>query len=344
MIEAPNPKDNLKNPEVITVGTVNVDLIMGPQAPWPTPGTEVILPDANLREGGGAGITAKALTALGIRHRMVVNIGNDLFGDWLMKQYPDLVDDWIIDSIDTALTVGITHPDGERTFFSTPGHVAQFQPLELQNKLAGMDLNNVVVLFVGTSLMPTIRPALAKIFEFVKSKGGLIALDTAWPTDGWTNGTRAEVLSWLPYTDIVLLNEAEARGFLPVEESLQSEASSLDYQSILEQMPQNSLFVTKLGKKGARVDRLGSPALIRRSADTIVKDTIGAGDSFNAGFLAAYARSQSIETCLKVAIDTARYAISSHPRSYPNSQDVGLKECSDQSSAQKIFKKRKQAV
>ncbi|WP_085908671.1 carbohydrate kinase family protein [Kiloniella majae] len=344
MIEAPNPKNNLKNPEIVTVGTVNVDLIMGPQAPWPIPGTEVILPDANLREGGGAGITAKALTALGIRHRMVVNIGNDLFGDWLMKQYPDLVDDWIIDSVDTALTVGITHPDGERTFFSTPGHVAQFQPLELQNKLAGMDLNNVIVLFVGTSLMPTIRPALIKIFEFVKSKGGLIALDTAWPTDGWTKSMRAEVLSWIPYTDIVLLNEAEAQGLLSGERSLSSETTSLDYQSILKQMSPNSLFVTKLGKDGARVDRLGSPPLIKKSDETIVKDTIGAGDSFNAGFLAAYARSQSIETCLQVAVDTARHAISSHPRCYPGSQDVGLKDYPDQRSAQKIFKKRKQAV
>ncbi|WP_417430022.1 carbohydrate kinase family protein [Kiloniella sp.] len=344
MIEAPNPKNNLKSPEVITVGTVNVDLIMGPQVPWPTPGTEVILPNANLREGGGAGITAKALTALGIRHRMVVNIGNDLFGDWLMQQYPDLADDWIIDSVDTALTVGITHPDGERTFFSTPGHVAQFQPLELQNKLAGMDLNNVVVLFVGTSLMPTIRPALTTIFQFVKSKGGQIALDTAWPSDGWTEETRSEVISWLPYIDIALLNEAEAKGLLLSSSSKEPNSHSLDYQSLLKTMPQNALFVTKLGEEGARVDRLGSPTLTCNSRETIVKDTIGAGDSFNAGFLAAYARSQSIETCLQVAIDTASYAIASHPRQYPNHQDVGLVNCFADNTTDKFPHKRTQAL
>ena len=194
MIETPNIHKDMRNPEIVTVGTVNVDLIMGPQAPWPVPGTEVILPTSEMREGGGAGITAKALTALGAQHRMIVNVGNDLFGEWLLKQYPGLDDDWIVDAVDTALTVGITHPDGERTFFSTPGHVAQFQPLELQNKLAGMDLKNVIVLFVGTSLMPTIRPALKEIFQFVHSKGGRVALDTAWPTAGWTDSTRKEVL------------------------------------------------------------------------------------------------------------------------------------------------------
>ncbi|KKJ76551.1 hypothetical protein WH95_12130 [Kiloniella litopenaei] len=343
MIEAPNPKKNLENPEIITVGTVNVDLIMGPQAPWPTPGTEVILPDANLREGGGAGITAKALSALGIKQRMVVNIGNDLFGNWLRQQYPDLSDDWIIDSVDTALTVGITHPDGERTFFSTPGHVAQFQPLELHNKLAGMKLDNVIVLFVGTSLMPTIRPALTEIFKFVKSKGGIIALDTAWPTNGWTAHTRDEVLSWLPYTDIALFNEAEATGLLSQQPSNKLDAHSLDYQSVLRSMPHNALFVTKLGEEGARVDRKSSSPLILKSKKTVVRDTVGAGDSFNAGFLAAYARSQPIETCLKIAIDTASYAIASHPRRYPNHQDVGLSNYSAPTTDPKISHKRTQA-
>ena len=340
MIEVPNPLRELKNPEVVTVGTVNVDLIMGPQAPWPIPGTEVILPNADLREGGGAGITAKALSALGARQRMVVNVGNDLFGKWLLEQYSDLTEDWIIDSVDTALTIGITHPDGERTFFSTPGHVAQFQPLELQNNLAGIDLEGVVVLFVGTSLMPTIRPALREIFQFVKSKGGIVALDTAWPTDGWTKQTREEVSSWLPLVDIALLNEVETQGLLSPEPKTQEP----DYQCVLSQMPHGALFVTKKGKHGARVDRFNSSPIIMPANELNVADTIGAGDAFNAGFLIAFARGQIIGDCLKVAMNTAAHAISSNPRRYPSNIEVGLVNSREEETAGKVFKRRKQAV
>ncbi|MEH6632682.1 MAG: carbohydrate kinase family protein [Halopseudomonas aestusnigri] len=340
MIETSNNRKSIKNLEIVTVGTVNVDLIMGPQAPWPVPGTEVILPNSEMREGGGAGITAKALTALGAQHRMIVNVGNDLFGDWLIQQYPDLNEDWIVDTIDTALTVGITHPDGERTFFSTPGHVAQFQPLELQNKLAGMDLTRVVVLFVGTSLMPTIRPALKEVFKFVHAKGGLIALDTAWPTDGWTENARKEVTDWLPLVDIALLNEVETKGLLDAH--LQD--GSPDYQSTLKNMPHNALFITKMGPKGARVDKLRDPPLIISSNNIDVVDTIGAGDSFNAGFLTAFARGYDTQTCLKIAVNTAALAISSNPRRYPGDAEVGLVEPVKARTTGKVFNTRKQAV
>ncbi|MFD2207871.1 carbohydrate kinase family protein [Kiloniella antarctica] len=340
MIETPNIHKDMRNPEIVTVGTVNVDLIMGPQAPWPVPGTEVILPTSEMREGGGAGITAKALTSLGAQHRMIVNVGNDLFGEWLLKQYPGLDDDWIIDTVDTALTVGITHPDGERTFFSTPGHVAQFQPLELQNKLAGMDLKNVVVLFVGTSLMPTIRPALKEIFQFVRSKGGRIALDTAWPTAGWTDNTRKEVLGWLPFVDIALLNEVETHGLLHPR----NHEDGANYQDALKSMPDDALFITKMGPRGARLDTLGKPPLIIPSNEIDVVDTIGAGDSFNAGFLTAFARGHDIQSCLEIAINTAAFAISSNPRRYPSGTEVGLAELSRKLKTDKVFNTRKQAV
>ncbi|WP_419902554.1 carbohydrate kinase family protein [Kiloniella sp.] len=340
MIESPNLHKSIRNPEIVTVGTVNVDLIMGPQAPWPVPGTEVILPNSDMREGGGAGITAKALTALAAQHRMIVNVGNDLFGDWLREQYPGLEDDWIIDAVDTALTVGITHPDGERTFFSTPGHVAQFQPLELQNKLAGMDLTNVIVLFVGTSLMPTIRPSLKEIFKFVHSKGGLVALDTAWPTEGWTQSAREEVLDWLPLVDIALLNEVETNGLL----ELPPQQKAPDYQRALQIMPENALFVTKMGPKGARIDKRGSTPLIIPSNNIEVVDTIGAGDSFNAGFLIAFSRGHNIETCLEVALNTAALAISSNPRRYPSGREVGLLDPIKERETDNTFNTRKRAV
>ena len=73
---------------ILVIGNVNVDLIMGPQEPWPTPGTEVILPAGDLRVGGAAGNTALALSALGTGHRRVANRGPAVFGDWLAAASP----------------------------------------------------------------------------------------------------------------------------------------------------------------------------------------------------------------------------------------------------------------
>ena len=80
------------------------------------------------------------------------------------------------------------------------------------------------------------------------AQGGQVALDTAWPTEGWTDRGREEVLSWLTDVSILLLNEVEAAGLMA--------RTDLDldrgYQEILALMPEASLFVTKTGGRGSR--------------------------------------------------------------------------------------------
>ena len=53
-------------PTIHVIGGVTVDLIMGPVAPWPRPGTETFVDHSELRAGGPAGNTALALRALGV--------------------------------------------------------------------------------------------------------------------------------------------------------------------------------------------------------------------------------------------------------------------------------------
>ncbi len=51
---------------LVVLGNVNVDLILGPVAPWPQVGIEIFVPHDELRVGGSAGNTALAWAGLGV--------------------------------------------------------------------------------------------------------------------------------------------------------------------------------------------------------------------------------------------------------------------------------------
>ncbi|TGW06294.1 carbohydrate kinase family protein, partial [Mesorhizobium sp. M2D.F.Ca.ET.145.01.1.1] len=65
------------------IGNVNVDLIVGPVAPWPKAGTETVVDHDELRVGGQAGNTGLAWQALGVDFAIAANVGDDQFGHWL---------------------------------------------------------------------------------------------------------------------------------------------------------------------------------------------------------------------------------------------------------------------
>ena len=58
------------------IGNVNVDLILGPAAPWPKAGTETIVDHDELRVGGQAGNSALAWQALGVDFEIAANVGD----------------------------------------------------------------------------------------------------------------------------------------------------------------------------------------------------------------------------------------------------------------------------
>ena len=60
---------------IAVIGNVNVDLILGPAAPWPQPGTEIIVDHDELRVGGCAGNSALTLKALGVPFALAASIG-----------------------------------------------------------------------------------------------------------------------------------------------------------------------------------------------------------------------------------------------------------------------------
>lgn len=289
------------------IGNVNVDLIMGPVGSWPQQGTEVVVDHDELRVGGAAGNTALAWMGLGVPFTIASSVGNDAFGRWLTDGFTPHSARWVVNASSTTVSVGITHPGDERTFFTTRGHLADFTLAEAMAQIC--DLKGAVVLLCGSFLTDALTADYSALFDWAARSGGTLALDPGWPPGGWTADQLARAQGWLKHTGHLLVNEVEAlalTGASTVETALPLLAAL---------MPPGAHVVVKLGRRGV-VGFQGQTVTSALAPVVPVIDTIGAGDIFNAGYLLAIAEAAPFDHALQAGVALASRAISTNPRVY----------------------------
>ena len=292
-------------------GNVNVDLIMGTLPPWPTPGTEVFVAHDEMRPGGAAGNVALAWAALGVPFQVAGNLGDDQFGEYLRNAFGDIAARWPVAPARTTYSVGLTHPDGERTFITTQGHLAAFDGDDVLACLDATALSGGIVLLCGVFLLPGIVRDFDRLVAWADAHDIDIALDTGWPPGDWTDEAKANARRWLARSRYALFNEVEACAVTGTDD-VEAAASGL-----IALMPHpRAEAVVKRGPNGA-IGAGRAAGLVRVPAeDVVVVDTIGAGDAFNAGFLFATARDRSLADAVRQGVATASAAISTVPRRY----------------------------
>ncbi len=288
------------------IGDVGVDLVMGPVEGWPAIGTEVVVDRSEMRLGGSAGNAFLATRLLGAQCRLVSRTGSDFFGAWLAKQVEALGGS--LGSVDapTSVTTGIVHGCGERSFFTTRGHLEHLRWEDLRTLVDDPGEGDIVLL-TGAFLLPGLRRAYPTLLPELRRRGYRIAIDTGWPSEGWTSAIRDEVAGWIAQCDHLLLNEAEVlelAGTSDVEEAMAAVAALLGSDATL---------VVKAGPDGA----IGLQRGTRCSAaapDLVPFDTVGAGDCFNAGYLHARLLGLDLGKSLEAGCSIASQIISSFPR------------------------------
>ena len=294
---------HLSHPPLSIVGDVGVDLVLGSLTEWPQIGTELLMPRSELRPGGSGANAALAARHIGQRAHLISAVGNDHFGQWLAEQFTGIETRLEICDIETTVSVGLMHTCGERNFFTTHGHL---QRLSAEHVLAHLQPTAApaIALFTAPFLLTDLRPRYAALMAEAGRRGYRVALDTGWPPEGWN---REEVMSWLPHCDHLLINELEAQSIAGTEDL--DDALALIGGAL---KPDASLIV-KVGARGAlgleagrRVERITEPADIF--------DTIGAGDAFNAGYLAARLRGGDLAEGLAAGCRTAGAILSRFPR------------------------------
>ena len=268
--------------DLLVVGDANPDLVLRGDVVPRFGQAEQLLDAADLVLGGSAAITACGTARLGVRTRLLAAVGADLYGDFvreaLLTRGVDLTDVRTVRE-PTGLSVVLSGVD--RAILTLSGAIPALRADDIS--LAGVRHLHVASLF----LQPALAAGLADVFGRARAAGITTSLDTNWDPSGRWEG----VLELMPYTHVFLPNEAELvaiTGTADVDDA----AKSL-----------TAIGVTVVLKAGAAGGRAwwpgGTCATPSPSVDVV--DTTGAGDSFNAGFLAGYLAGVPIELCVAMA-------------------------------------------
>lgn len=294
-------------PLLTIIGDVGVDLVMGPLDGWPKIGTESLMSQSEMRAGGSGGNTSLAASYLGAESRLLSAVGNDELGSWLKEQFRPLNASLPACQAPTSITVGFIHTVGERTFFTTRGHLEKFGYEHVRPLLHPMPNAGSIAMLSGAFLTPSLRRSYPRLLDEIAALGYEVALDTGWPPEGWSDDSRAEVSGWVAKCDHVLLNELEVSN---LANQADLEVAGLRVASWLKP---GATLVVKTGERGAIGFQQGK-CVAFEAVQVAVFDTIGAGDSFNAGYLLARMNGAILQEALMAGCQAAASIISRFPR------------------------------
>ncbi len=272
--------------DITVAGELNLDLILYGLPEQLAPERELIADRMMLTLGSSSAIVAHNLASLGSRVGFQSRIGDDHFGQMSLERLRQSGVDvskirLVSGAADTGLTV-ILHHQQWRNILTYMGTIAElsWEDLDL-DYLADARHFHLSSYFMQRAL----RPRVAELFRFLKSKGLTISLDTNDdPEDLW----EADLHQLLGLVDVFLPNEREAckaAGTEDLEEAV---------ETLSKLVP---LLVVKTGPKGSWARR-GSERFNSPPISVVPVDTVGAGDSFDAGFLHEYVRGSDIGKCL----------------------------------------------
>ncbi len=282
------------------VGALVVDLLSGPikQYPVPKAQTQVTTEWIRIMPGGGAANTPSALARMGLTVGSFSKVGEDFNGQFIRSELEKLgVNTSGICRSPREATpftfVGI-HPDGDRTFIHTPGCNITFN---LDDLNIDQVLSADYLLYHDLWVLPGMdgKPA-ATLLEEAKRRGVVTFLD-----EGFGYGPKREPLeTMLPYCDFVTPSYDDLQAIYPG-------ASAGDLASRLLDRGARTA-VIKMGASGCLVaqgtDRIRVPALPAK-----IVDTTGAGDCWDAGFIAALASGEDLLTAARIGNACAAFCI-----------------------------------
>lgn len=280
--------------DVLVYGPMFCDLVFTGLQGMPELGREHYATDLTLAPGGSA-IAAVGMQRLGVRVGLIADLGNDPLSGVLWDMLEDFnLDRNLIRRLDQPLhqiTVALSFPE-DRTF------ITRFEHPETRVDLQSiLEKNPGKHLHVGSFLAVMRQPAVCRIAH---SAGMTVSLDPGWDEKALRDPTFLEAAADVDY-------------FLPSRSELCWMAEECEPEKaaarLLRSMKKGAV-VMKNGPEGATTwekDRIGAVHVPSLPVQAV--DTTGAGDAFDAGFIAALIQGRTLEDCMQHGVVCGSLAV-----------------------------------
>ena len=286
--------------DLLVAGDAVLDVIVGDVTGEIAFGqAETLVERGTLTVGGSSAIMACAAARLGLRVAFVGVFGADPAGRFMLEELRargvETSACVVSPNRPTGLTAHLVRPGAERdrAMLTSPGCVGELTAPMMRRAL----LKSARHLHVGSFfLLPKLAPTLAAVFAEAREAGYTASLDTQGDSEGgWQGGLREA----LREADLYFPNRAEA---LATARSLgDDQCADDDLERTLETLAAlGPLPVMKCGSQGAVA--LVDHTVVHASALSVGPlDTIGAGDSFDAGYVYGFLQGWPVDRCLALA-------------------------------------------
>ena len=275
--------------DVLVLGELNPDLVLsGPDLTPRFGQVETLVEHSTLTLGSSGAIFAAGCARLGLRTAIAGLVGKDTFGGFVVDRLKALgvgVEGVVVDEgTSTGLTV-ILNRGEDRAILTHLGAMAAMTADRVDPHLLSRARHVHVTSYF---LQRGLQPDLPELLATARQGGATVSMDTNWdPAERWSDGVRET----LEQVDVFLPNEAEALA-LTGADSVEQAARQLSGS-----VPE---VVVKLGSRGALA--LGAEQLVRAAAPRVdLRDTTGAGDSFDAGYVFGLLTDLPLQERLRVA-------------------------------------------
>ena len=273
--------------DILVAGEINPDLVLAGNVVPEFGQVEKIVDDAALTIGSSSAIFACGAARLGLKVAFIGVCGDDVFGrfmlDEMQKRDVDVSGVIVRPGGRTGLTV-ILNQGTDRAILTHPGLIGSLQASDISASF----LQQARHLHVASYFLQTdLQPGLPSLFRRARSLGITTSLDTNYDPSA----------EWLGFDDLISCTDV----FLPNRTEALAITQKMDVESASKELAEKAgLVAIKLGEEGAlachnnRVTR-------SESIPVHVVDTVGAGDSFDAGFLCGYLKGWLVKTSLRLA-------------------------------------------
>jgi sugar/nucleoside kinase (ribokinase family) len=280
--------------DILVAGEINPDLILSGNVAPAFGQVEQLVDSAVLTIGSSSAIFACGAARLGLKVAFVGVCGADIFGrfmlDELSRNGVDISSVIVDPAQPTGLSVILNHSGangtpGDRAILTHQGTIQALEARQVPPTL----LQKARHLHIASYFLQTaLQPGLPDLFRHARSLGLTTSLDTNWDPSGM----------WLGFDELLHLVDI----FLPNENEALAISRATNLNAALQVLSQKSQVVAmKCGSEGG-LARRGNEYAHTPALPVQVLDTVGAGDSFDAGFVYGWLKGWSLEKALRLAV------------------------------------------